>query len=132
MGLLIDSSIFIAAERGKLDFDQLLAEFANEPVELSVVTAAELLHGVERADANRRPQRAAMVEGILARFPLRAVDLPVSRTYARLMAERGAQGRPIAPHDLMIAATAVTLGLRLLTRDARSFPTIGGLDVLVR
>jgi predicted nucleic acid-binding protein len=48
------------------------------------------------------------------------------------MAERGSQGRPIAPHDLVIAATALTLGLRLLTRDARSFPTVTGLDVLLR
>jgi predicted nucleic acid-binding protein len=132
VGLLIDSSIFIAAERQKLDFDRLLAEFGNEPAELSVVTAAELLHGVERADPNRRAQRQSAVEGIITRFPIRPVDLPVGRTYARLMAERGSQGRPIAPHDLMIAATAVTLGLRLLTRDARSFPTVTGLDVLLR
>ena len=132
MGLLIDSTIFIAAERGRLDFERLSAEFANEAVELSAVTAAELLHGVYRADANHRPQREAMVEAVLARFPVRPFDLPVSRTYARLMAERAAQGRPIAPHDLIIAATAMTHGLRLVTRDARSFPTISALDVLLR
>jgi len=97
-----------------------------------VVTAAELLHGVERADPTRRAQREAVVEGIITRFPVRPFDLPTGRTYARLMAERGSQGRPIAPHDLMITATALTLGLRLLTRDARSFPTVTGLDVLLR
>jgi predicted nucleic acid-binding protein len=54
------------------------------------------------------------------------------RTYARLIAERATQGRPVAPHDLMIAATALTSGESVLTRDARSFPTVTGLQVIVR
>ena len=132
MGLLIDSSIFIAAERRQLDFDQLLREFGNETVEVSSVTAAELLHGMHRADASRHRQRETMVEAVLARFPVRPFDLSVARTYARLFAARAAQGQPLGAHDLMIAATAITLGVSLLTRDARSFPTIAGLDVLLR
>ena len=132
MGVLIDSTIFVAAERGKLDLDQVLAEFGEEPVALSAVTAAELLHGVHRADPAHRARREAQVERVLARFPIKPLDLPTARTYGRLIAERAAAGRPIAPHDLMIAATALTVGFRILTRDARSFPTVQGLDVRIR
>jgi tRNA(fMet)-specific endonuclease VapC len=132
VGLLIDSSIFIAAERGRLDLDSLVAEFPEEPVALAAITAAELLHGVYRADAAHRAAREAMVEAVPSRFPVHPIDLAVSRTYARLMAERASQGRPIAPHDLIIAATAMTLKSHLITRDARSFPTIDGLDLILR
>ena len=131
MGLLIDSSIFVAAERGVLNFERLLADFADEPAALSAVTASELLHGVHRADAEHRGAREAYVAGILSQFPVKPFDLPTARTYARLLAERASQGRPIAPHDLIIAATAMTLGLRVVTRDARSFPTITGLSVVI-
>jgi predicted nucleic acid-binding protein len=129
VAVLIDSSVFIAAERRALDFDRLLNDLADEPVALSVVTAAELLHGVHRADAAHRPAREAYVAGIFARFPVKPLDLPIAGTYARLIAELASQGRPIAPHDLMIAATALTEGSRVVTRDARSFPTIEGLGV---
>jgi tRNA(fMet)-specific endonuclease VapC len=134
VGSLIDSGIFVAAERGRIDLEAVMAEapLADEPVALAAVTASELLHGVHRADPARRAAREASVEAVLAQFPVVAFDLAVARTYGRLVAERAAQGRPIAPHDLMIAATALTIGYRVITRDARSFPTVAGLDVWVR
>jgi len=49
MGILIDSSVFIAAERGRLSLDAHLAGQEQEPVVISAITASELLHGVQRA-----------------------------------------------------------------------------------
>ena len=132
MGSLIDTGVFIAAERGKLDLAAVLAEVADEPTAISAVTAAELLDGVNRADAARRGKREQIVEDILSRFPVIAFDLPVARVYAALLTARARLGRPLAPHDLMIAATALSLGYRVVTRDKRSFPEIAGLDVLLR
>lgn len=129
MGILIDSSIIIAAERGQLDLRRALAEFGTERVALSSVTAAELLHGVYRADAAHRARREAFVSAVITDFEVVPFGLPVARTYARLIAERSTAGRPIAPHDLIIAATALTMNSRIVTRDLRSFPTISGLDV---
>lgn len=116
MGSLIDASIFIAAERGRLDLDVTLRRLPpTEPVLIAAVTASELLHGVERADAAHRARRQVAVEAVLTLFPVVPFDLPAARTYARLLAERAAQGRPIAPHDLMIAATALTHRFRVVT-----------------
>jgi len=49
VGAVIDSSVFIAAVRGKLDLNQLLAGHGNLPIGIAAITASELLHGVHRA-----------------------------------------------------------------------------------
>jgi tRNA(fMet)-specific endonuclease VapC len=47
--MLIDTSVFIAAERGQLDLDTIITAHQGEPVALAAITASELLHGVHRA-----------------------------------------------------------------------------------
>jgi predicted nucleic acid-binding protein len=132
VGSLIDTGIFIDAERGRVDLPGILSEFADGPTEIASVTAAELLHGVHRADATRQAARRTVVEGYLTRFRSVPLDLSVARTYATLLAEQARIGRPIGAHDLIIAATALTLGHRVITRDSRSFPQIPGLQVVLR
>ena len=46
MAVLIDASILIEAERGRLDLAQHVAQRQEEEFFLSVITASELLHGV--------------------------------------------------------------------------------------
>ena len=133
MGSLIDSGVFIAAERNRIDLDALLAELRGEPVVISAVTAAELLHGVHRADnPARQAARRAAVEHVFIRFRVVPFDLPIARVYAEMLAQRAAAGRPLASHDMMIAATALVRGYRVITRDAKSFPEIPGLQVVLR
>jgi predicted nucleic acid-binding protein len=42
--------------------------------------------------------------------------------------ELAANGTAVDPHDLIIAATALTKGYIVTTRDERSFPKIPGLS----
>ncbi|WP_437931001.1 type II toxin-antitoxin system VapC family toxin [Sorangium sp. So ce291] len=131
MGALIDSSVLIAAERGKLDLEQVLRDHGDEPVAIAMITASELLHGVHRAvEASQRARREAFVERLLAHLSLIPFDLVVARVHARLSAELAARGSPVGAHDLLIAATALAVGYDVATRDARSFPRIPGLTVL--
>jgi tRNA(fMet)-specific endonuclease VapC len=130
MATLIDASIVIAAERGRLDLDQLLEERAEQYVALAAVTASELLHGVHRAStAAQRGRREAFVERLLSGLPIIAFDLVVARVHARLWAELAAKGTVIGAHDLQIAATALATSGSVATRDLRSFPKITGLTV---
>jgi tRNA(fMet)-specific endonuclease VapC len=69
MATLIDSSVLIAAERGELGLDALLARYAEEDVAISAMTASELLHGVHRArTAAQRHRRQAFVGGCSRSF----------------------------------------------------------------
>ena len=131
MGALIDSSVLIAAERGHLDLERLLDEHGDEAFALSAVTVSELLHGIHRADSEvRRGRRETYVEALLASFPVLPFDLPAARMHARLSARAKSSGVAIGAHDLMIAATALAKSLAVITRDEKSFPRIGELELI--
>jgi tRNA(fMet)-specific endonuclease VapC len=131
MAALIDSSVFIEAERGRLDLEELLARLGDEQFALSAVTASELLVGLHRARTiEQRNRRNAFVEAIFAQVTVIAFDLTAARVHSTLAAELNRAGRQIGAHDLMIAATAIAIDHRVATRDLRSFPKIPGLEIV--
>lgn len=131
MGALIDASVLIAAERGTLDLDAILEDHGEDDLALAAITACELLHGVHRADTEaRRSRREAFVETLLSRMPVLAFDLVAARTHSRLWAQLAAAGEAIGAHDLLIAATAISRGMGVVTRDERSFPRIPSLSLI--
>jgi tRNA(fMet)-specific endonuclease VapC len=129
MGALIDSSVLIAAERGRLDLDTALAAGPDEPVGIAAITASELLHGTHRLSGVRLMQARAFVELWLGVLPVVPFDLQSAQVHAALAAELGRKGTPMGAHDLMIAATAVQLGYAVATCDRRSFRRVDGLAV---
>ena len=130
MAVLIDASILIEAERGRLELEPHVMQRQEEAFFLSVITASELLHGVHRA---MRPEiqakRSAFVEAILERFPLLPVDLATARAHAQVWAELAATGRMIGPHDLWLAATCLAHGLTMVTANVREFTRVPGLAI---
>ncbi len=129
MGGLIDTSVLIEAERGRLDVDRLLDAHASETVAIAAITASELLHGVQRLKGVARARASLFVERLLDLLPVVPFDLDVARVHATLSAELRARGTAVGAHDLLIAATAVYTDAWVATRDLRSFPRIKGLDV---
>lgn len=131
MGVLIDASILVEYERGRLDVAAAI-EGRDEEFYLSVVTASELLHGVHRAsDSSVRARRSAFAEGVLSSFPLLDIEMSIARAHAGLWADLARTGRPIGAHDLWIAASCLARGLRLATVNAGEFGRVPGLDVEV-
>jgi tRNA(fMet)-specific endonuclease VapC len=128
---LIDSSVFIAGERARIDLAELLASLGGEPFALSAVTASELLHGLHRTRTiAQRERRNAYVEAILDQMPVLAFDLTVARVHSAVSAELERTGRQVGAHELMIAATAIAHDYRVATRDLKSFPKIPGLETI--
>ena len=130
MGLLIDATVLIEYERGRLDPAERVRGREDVPFFVSVITASELLHGVHRA---RRPdvraRRSAFVEAILGRFPLLSIDLSIARIHSQVWAGLAASGSLIGPHDLWLAATCLAHGLTLATANLREFGKVPGLVV---
>jgi len=130
MGVLIDSSILIEAERGRLSLESHVVAHTDEDFFVSVITASELLHGVHRAsEAQLRAKRSAFVESVLERFPLLQVDLATARAHAQVWAHLASAGTLIGQHDLWLAATCVAHGLTMVTANAREFASVPGLRV---
>ena len=132
MGLLIDTNIFIACEKGELNLDGRIAKQGDEPVFLSVVSASELLHGVHRAAGESvRTRRLAFVEALLGGMEILDINLAAARIHAELWSELSASGQMIGPHDLWLAASALANDCVLVTRNVREFKRVPGLRIEV-
>ena len=130
MGVIFDTSVLVALEHGSHGLEKLVAGRESEPFGISVVTVSELLHGVHRADSEkRRLTRGAFVEKIIQTFPLYPFDLNAARIYAKLWANLAKKGVAIGAHDLMIASTAIALGFSVLTADVRDYGKVKEVSV---
>jgi predicted nucleic acid-binding protein len=132
MGVIFDSTEIIALERSRTTVQSLVAGREEEPFGISVVTVAELLHGVERADTEaRRLKRQAFVEKAIELFPVFPFDLSVARIYGRIWATLARKGQSVGAHDLIIAATAISLDYVVVTGNRRDFEKVEGLRLEV-
>jgi tRNA(fMet)-specific endonuclease VapC len=130
MGVIFDTSVLIALERNPGPLEQLIQERDDEPFGISTITVSELLHGVHRADSEkRRLTRESYVEKIIELFPIYVFDLSAARIYARIWALLAASGESVGAHDLIIASTGISLGFSVITTDMRDFSKIDGLTV---
>jgi predicted nucleic acid-binding protein len=135
MGLVLDSSILIGAERAALPVSRLLADLDDQYAEseflLSMVTVMELEHGWHRsktpAVADKRRQ---FLDEVFAVIPAEPFTREIAMMAARIDAELRSRGRVIATADLMIGATAAHFGYSVATRNARHFSLIPDLPVL--
>lgn len=131
MGVVLDTSILVAAERGDLDMPALLASLGEHSVAIAAITAAELLFGVERAaGAAARTRRGAFVEGLLAVLPVIPFGLLEARRHAQLWADLARAGTVIGPHDLAIAATALAHDFAIATLNTGEFGRVPGLRLV--
>jgi predicted nucleic acid-binding protein len=132
VGLVIDTSALVAAERAGDAWEHALAGLGEEPVALPAIVYAELLVGVELANAERRAVgRQARIEALIARVPLVEFGAGAVVHWARLFATLSRAGRLIPANDLVVAATAQFLEFGVLVgpRDEAQFRAVPGLRV---
>lgn len=129
MGLVIDTDVFILAERGRAALD--LGRYREHgDAFISAVTVSELLVGVHRAmDDAQKARRTAFVEGILATIPALPFDSEAARVHAQLVAQLP-RGEAIGAHDAIIGATALRHGHAVLTHNGKDFRRLRGVGVV--
>lgn len=98
----------------------------HEAICLSIIVAAELQFGIEKAGLTRFTGRVA---DVLARTPVLPFEPPADRYYAEIRWLLSRQGFVIGPNDLFIAAHALALDLTLVTANEREFRRVPGLKV---
>lgn len=131
MGLILDTSVLVAAESRTLSLGALLDSVASEPVGIAALAASELLHGCHRAaDPGTRARRFAFVEALLDRIPVYEFGLGEARRHAELWAALAREGSLIGAHDMLIGATALARGCALATLNERDFRRVPGLRLL--
>lgn len=120
----------MAAERRQFQITDFLLAQPIGPVRLSAITYSELLHGLERAaSAQIRMRRRKFIEGILSLTGIAGFNQREAEFHARLWAGLEIRSQTIGPHDLQIAATALSLDFALATLNIGEFSRVPGLTL---
>jgi predicted nucleic acid-binding protein len=122
---LADTSLFIARESGRT-----LAQIElPDELAISVITIGELRAGVlAAADILTRDLRLATLAEALT-FDAVPIDQPVAAAWARLRLLLRDAGLSMPVNDSWIAATAMMLGVPVVTQDD-DYVEVGGLAVI--
>jgi tRNA(fMet)-specific endonuclease VapC len=135
MGLILDSSVVIAAERRgdtveKL-IEQAVAVAGDQDAALSSVGLTELVHGIYRAQTpEMRLRRESFIEEMLRDVTVYPYTKETAMLAGRIDGEQQAKGVTVPFGDLLIGATALSLGFSVLTVNLRHFRLIPDLQIL--
>ena len=122
---LADTSVFIAAEVGR----PVRSDLLPDRLAVSVITVGELRAGVLAAgDLDTRDRRLATLTRALALDPV-PVDEDVAAAWARLRVVLRDAGLRMGVNDSWIAATALALGVPVVTQD-EAYVNVPGLAVI--
>lgn len=128
MGLILDTSVIIEAEKKRLSFKKF-SNLGN--AYMSAITVSELLLGVHLAsDEEKKIKRATFVEKVIKSIASLPFQEEEARIYARLIAHLRHKHIMIDAHDVMIAATALEKGFPVLTTNVKHFDPIPGLKII--
>jgi predicted nucleic acid-binding protein len=135
LGIVLDSSVLIAAERRKLTaaeaVESVQATIGELPIVLSAATIAEVGHGIYRASTPEiRERRRLFLDELKATVPIHPVGEATAEIIARVGAEQAAEGITVPMSDLIIGACALELGYAIGTSNIRDFSRIPGLKVI--
>src|SRR5205823_10858306 len=98
-------------------------------VAIAAITVAELRVGVELSTGQKRAERQAFVDDVVATVPVLTYDLDVAAAHAVLLVAVRRQGLPRGAHDLIIAATAKASSRTVVTADTTAFQDLPDVSV---
>ena len=116
---LLDTNVCIYILEGRIE--PLRARLESERpgrIAVSVISFAEVMRGVDRADVER--ERRA--KDLFAFFPVLPFEVPAGSAYHDVPFKRGS-------FDRLIAAHALALDLTVVTNNERDFADVPGLRV---
>jgi tRNA(fMet)-specific endonuclease VapC len=128
MKLMLDTNIciYLIKEHPASVLDRFIAHPVGD-IGVSVITLAELEYGVAKSSQPAR-NRAAL-EQLASPLEVAAFDRDATAVYGRLRATLEKKGQPIGSMDLLIAAHAISLDVRLITHNVREFGKVPGLRI---
>ena len=135
MGLILDSSVVIAAERRGDNVAQMLkgivAATSDQRAVISSVGLTELVHGIYRAQTTEaRNRRDSFIRELLNDVEVYPFTKETALLAGKIDGEQRSRGVTIPFGDLLIGATALEVGYSLLTVNVRHFRLVPGLTVV--
>ena len=127
MTYLLDTNTCIYAIKREPEVLRRLQERTPDDFGVSAVTVAELWFGAAKSS---RPQSTrASVDAFLKPFEVLPFASEAAEEYAQIRLQLEKAGRPIGERDLLIAATAKSRRLTVITHNVREVSRVDGLKV---
>jgi tRNA(fMet)-specific endonuclease VapC len=127
MGLILDTSVLISAERKKFDLEGLVLSLSDESFFMSAITLSELWHGCHRGTGLALHERLKHVKYLEAMIPVLEFGTKEALIHAKIWAALEKIGQGIGLHDLIIGATALAHDHTLATLNEKEFKRIPNL-----
>lgn len=125
---MLDTNICIYIIKRKPDsVIERFRSFAVGDIGISVITLAELQYGASKSSQPKKNHEA--LEEFISPLQVADFDRRASAVYGPLRALLERKGRPIGAMDLLIAAHALSLDVRLATNNEKEFVQVRGLVV---
>ena len=126
-----DTCIYLMTGREPQRQQKILARLealdAGEPVHLSSIVVSELSYGAQKG--RWKKANMMLLEQFLLDFQIADFDERAAHICGTIRTALEKKGKPIGPMDTLIAAHAASLGMTLVTHNAREFNRITGLEI---
>lgn len=124
---LIDTDILIYSLKADEVVLSHLRRTAASAKAISVISYGELLYGAQKSA--RPDENLARVRRLGEVLPVIPVSPAIMETFSALKARLESDGRRLDDFELVIAATALTVGYRLVTNNEKHYRRIHGLHL---
>ena len=127
MTFLLDTDTCVFWLRGRLTIHARMAAVGADALGISVITLAELRYGAECSAQPAANHRA--IDDFVSGITVLGVDTDIARLFGETKAQLRRQGNLIEDFDLLLAATALSSGLTLVTNNTTHFDRVPGLTL---
>ena len=133
MGFLIDTSLWIAIERGKLSAADIHTITKQAPIYLSPVNVAEIRYGIDLMKDAKQKLRAMTMLRRMRRKPLLRITSEIGEVFGVIAAKltQAGRGADFRIQDLWLASQAIQRDFTVLTANAKDFKDVPGLKFVV-
>ena len=122
--ILIDTDVCIELLNGNKKVLQRRNEY-DDPIGISFMSVAELYYGAEKS--SNPSKNHSLVEALLLSLEIVQTDLSILKRFGMIKAPLVRSGTTIADADILVAATAMEKGSKLITGNMKHFQRIPGL-----
>ena len=124
---LLDTDTIIYSLKGVPEVMEKFRANATSPKAISVVSYGELIYGAEKSQ--HRNKNLAKIHRLREIFPIIDISCAIMDTFGSLKADLSRQGKIVDDFDLLIAATALSLGYCVVSNNEKHFRKIPGLEL---
>lgn len=124
---LLDTDLCVYWLRGYTSVRQQINAIEPGDLAISIISVAELHYG---ADCSNRPEHNhKVVDDFVNGLTVLTLKQPAARQFGEIKARLRGEGKLIEDFDLLIAATALTHDLTLVTNNLEHFKRIENLQI---